>query len=377
LTRGLAERRRAGVRIEEFGAVQARCDKMLKSPETTAENRVADAPTLSVVLPNYNHGKLISRAVTALLAQERAPDEIVIVDDGSTDDSLRVIETLAARSPSIRLIANRTNQGATAALAGGLAACRGKYVYFAAADDWVLPGFFAAALPVLERHAEAGLVCGESDLISGRTGKPIGVRPAVRPSNRTQYFSPAMTAALLKRADNWILTGSAVFVRERAVAAGGFAPDLGSFADGYLGRKVALTHGFCFVPRVMATWQVFDDSLSRETAADPVEAQRVMENAICRFAQDPAFPGWYGALFRRRLQFGFARLALSTRPMNEAILAQAAMRGAADRMLLAAVARLPALRPLLLGWLWLRLRPMNPLLVLRSAIWRYFAGASS
>jgi hypothetical protein len=201
------------------------------------------------------------------------------------------------------------------------------------------------------------------------------VRPAVRPSNRTDYFAPAATAALLKRADNWILTGSAIFVRDRAVAAGGFAADLGSFADGYLARKVALTHGFCFVPRPMATWQVFDDSLSRETASDPAEAQRVLANALTRIAQDPAFPPWYAALFRRRLQFGIARLAIATQPMNHAALAQVVTGGRADRMFRSAATRLP--RPLLLGWLWLRFRPMNPLLVLRSAIRRHFARASS
>jgi glycosyltransferase involved in cell wall biosynthesis len=354
---------------------------MQKAQDTTTANLDVIDPTptnplaLSVVLPNYNHGKLISRAVTALLAQERAPDEIVIVDDGSTDDSLRVIEAHAAGSKTIRVIANRTNEGATAALARGLDACRGTYVYFAAADDWVLPGFFATVLPVLERHPQAGLVCGESNLVAGQTGEPIGVRPAVRPSNRTSYFSPAETAALLRRADNWILTGSAIFVRDRAVAAGGFAADLGSFADGYLARKVALTHGFCFVPRTLATWQVFDDSLSRETALDPAEAQRVLGAALGHFARDPAFPPWYGPLFRRRLQFGIARLAIATRPMNHAILAQASTGGLADRMVLAAAPRLP--RALLLGWLWLRFWPMNPLIVLRSAIWRHVARASS
>jgi glycosyltransferase involved in cell wall biosynthesis len=354
---------------------------MQKAQETAPGNldvvhpTPADPPTLSAVLPNYNHGKLISRAVTALLAQERPPDEIVIVDDGSTDDSLRVIEALAAGTKAIRVIANRTNEGATAALARGLDACGGKYVYFAAADDWVLPGFFATVLSVLERHPQAGLACGESHLVSGHTGEPIGVRPAVRPSNRTDYFAPAATAALLKRVDNWILTGSAIFVRDRAVAAGGFAADLGSFADGFLARKVALTHGFCFVPRQMATWQIFDDSLSRETASDPAEAQRVLANALMRFARDPAFPPWYGALFRRRLQFGIARLAIATQPINHAALAQAVTGGRADRIFLSAAAHLP--RPLLLGWLWLRFRPMNPLLVLRSAIRRHFARASS
>jgi glycosyltransferase involved in cell wall biosynthesis len=346
----------------------------------TPRPEAADEPTLSVVLPNYNHGKLIARAVTALLAQERPPDEIVIVDDGSTDNSMAVIEALAAGSSLIRVLASPINEGATIALSRGLEASRGRYIYFAAADDWVLPGFFSAAIPVLEQHPEAGLVCGESNLVSGRTGERIGVRPLVRPSNRMQYFSPGETAVLLRRADNWILTGSAIFVRHRALAAGGFPAELGSFADGYLGRKAALTHGFCFVPRMMATWQIFDDSLSRETAADPVEAQRVLAGALARFARDEAFPGWYGELFSRRVRFGIARLAISTRPMNRAILLQAFTRGAADRAFLSAVARLPAsrlMRWILLGCLWLRFWPMDPVLVLRSALWRYFSRASS
>src|SRR3984957_13535743 len=162
---------------------------MQKAQDTTTANLDVIDPTptnplaLSVVLPNYNHGKLISRAVTALLAQERAPDEIVIVDDGSTDDSLRVIEAHAAGSKTIRVIANRTNEGATAALARGLDACRGTYVYFAAADDWVLPGFFATVLPVLERHPQAGLVWRRAHR-GGRPSRRADRRAAGRPAEQ-------------------------------------------------------------------------------------------------------------------------------------------------------------------------------------------------
>jgi glycosyltransferase involved in cell wall biosynthesis len=341
--------------------------------------RSSGQPTLSVVLPNYNHGSLIKHAVTALLAQDRAPEEIVIIDDGSTDDSLKIIQSLAADSSIIRVLVNRTNEGATAALSRGLEASKGTYIYFAAADDWVLPGFFSTVLPILESHPEAGLVCGESDLISGRTGERLGVRPIIRPSNRVRYFSPDMAAALLKRSDNWILTGSTIFVRDRVMAAGGLPSDLGSFADGYLGRKIALTHGFCFVPRLMATWQVFDDSISRETASDPIEAQRVLTSALARFAEDRAFPNWYGELFKRRLQFGIARLALSTQPINNTILLQSVAGSRMDRALLSAGPRLLAWRPIraiLLGWLWFRFWPMSPILIARSMIWRHFARAS-
>jgi glycosyltransferase involved in cell wall biosynthesis len=339
-----------------------------------------DRTTLSVVLPNYNHGNLIGRAVKALLAQERVPDEIIIIDDGSTDESVAIIRSLMAGSAVIRLIARETNEGAMAALSRGLAECRGQYVYFAAADDWVLPGFFSAALAVLERHPTVGLVCGESRLVSGRTGGPLGVRPIVRPSNAVTLFSPAETAQLLKRADNWILTGSTIFDRARVLAAGGFQSELGSFADGYLARKVALTDGFCFIPRLMATWQVFDDSFSRETAADPIAIERVRSHALARFAQDVTFPRWYGELFSRRLQFGMARLAVSNQPMNRAVLTQATANSRLGRFLVDTASRVPAshvLRATLLGWLWLQFWPMSPLLVLRTAVWRHFTRASA
>ena len=112
-----------------------------------------------------------------------------------------------------------------------------------------MPGFFVRALDLLERHPAAGLFCGEALLVDGVTDRPIGVRPPVRPLRRAGFVDPARTRALLARIDNWILTGSAVFRRDAVVALGGFDARLGSFADGYLARKVALTHGFCFAPR--------------------------------------------------------------------------------------------------------------------------------
>src|SRR5213593_319770 len=115
-----------------------------------------DAPILSVVLPNYNHARLIARALEALLAQDPAPDEVILVDDASTDDSLDVVAPFAARHPALRIIVNPSNTGAIATLARGLAAARGRYVYFAAADDWVFPGFFRLAVRMLERYRHTG-----------------------------------------------------------------------------------------------------------------------------------------------------------------------------------------------------------------------------
>ncbi len=217
------------------------------TPAPPAKRAPGD-PTLSVVLPNYNHAGLIRRAVEALRAANRLPDEILIIDDASTDQSLRVIEELAAGWSIIRVLANSQNQGAIAALSRGLQECGGKYIYFAAADDWIEPDFFSSAIDALERHPQAGLFCGETALVDGYSGRELGIRPPARPSNRAAFLDGGAVANLLRTTDNWILTGSAVFRRDRVLEAGGFSPELGSFADGYVARKIALRHGFCYAP---------------------------------------------------------------------------------------------------------------------------------
>src|ERR1700730_17544890 len=276
-------------------------------------------PTLSVVLPNYNHASLIRRAVGALQAANRPPDEIIIIDDASTDQSLQVIQELAAGWNIIRVLANAENQGAIAALSRGLHESRGKYIYFAAADDWIEPEFFLSAIAMLERHPRAGLFCGETALMDGRTGRKLGIRPPARPSNRAAYLEADSIAKLLRTTDNWILTGSAVFRRDRVLEAGGFSSALGSFADGYLARKIALQHGFCYAPEIVATWCVFEKGVSRTMATNAVLATQIPTRALAYIAADPAFPSWYPALFDRRWRFATSRLAVIARPINRPV----------------------------------------------------------
>jgi glycosyltransferase involved in cell wall biosynthesis len=123
--------------------------------------------------------KFIGRALAALLGQERAADEVVVIDDGSTDDSVAVIERIAAATPAIRMLRNPNNIGVISTLQRGLEAARGKYVYFAASDDWIFPGcFFALALRRLEADPDVGLFCREAMLIAGGNNRPFVVRPA-------------------------------------------------------------------------------------------------------------------------------------------------------------------------------------------------------
>jgi glycosyltransferase involved in cell wall biosynthesis len=86
------------------------------------------SPRLSVVVPNFNHGAVIGNAIRALVAQVPPADEIIVVDDGSTDDSLAVLEGLAQAHASLRIVALPRNGGAIAALNRGLHEARGTSV---------------------------------------------------------------------------------------------------------------------------------------------------------------------------------------------------------------------------------------------------------
>jgi glycosyltransferase involved in cell wall biosynthesis len=91
-------------------------------------------PRMSVVIPNYNHGHLIEDALAAISRQTMPPSEVVVVDDGSTDDSLARLQALAARMPWLRIHTHGENRGVNAACNSGLDLVGGDFVVFSAAE---------------------------------------------------------------------------------------------------------------------------------------------------------------------------------------------------------------------------------------------------
>jgi glycosyltransferase involved in cell wall biosynthesis len=343
------------------------------------------SPTLSVVLPNYNHATLVGRGLAALLAQDRPADEIIVVDDGSTDDSVAVIERIAATAPAIRLLRNSGNIGVIPTLQRGLQEARGTYVYFAASDDWVMPGFFARALRQLEAAPDLGLFCGEAVLVDGASNRPFAVRPAVRPRLCGGRVGPSRAERLLRTTDNWILTGSAVFRRDRVLWAGGFDPRLTTSADGLISRKIALKFGFYFEPAIVAAWAVFADSVSRKTARDVEQTKYTLDAVPALIAADADFPPWYAERFRDRWRFAACRLALQADPIEREVVLEIGPRSAAEKAQLAAILgwrNRTSARLVALAWLWYRLRPTSLLALGRTMLamrrlrlaWRFRSG---
>lgn len=169
-----------------------------------------------------------------------------------------------------------------------------------------------------------------------------------------------MGRRLLKKADNFLLTGSAVFRRDSVMEKGGFDERAGSFADGLLIRKIALTSGFFFEPRIFAVWNVFSEGLSRTTALDIERARKALDLLPLLIEQDADFPEWYSAVFRRRWRFGAARLAIEARPARIPLLVEFGAISPWDKWFLSIMASGIAYCPvrwLIVAFLATRLRP--------------------
>ncbi len=269
--------------------------------------------TLSVVLVNYNYAHYIAIALEAILAQTRPADEIVIVDDCSTDSSVETITPFLSRHPDIRLVRNEKNIGAMATTNRGLGLVRGDLLFVASSDDAVYPELFEVAAGLMQRHPEAALFNSRTELIDGE-GRSLGVLPAPMPLGAPGHIPPREAAAHLMRDDGWFSGASAVWRRSHLAAIGGFPPELGAYADGYLSRLLTLRHGCCYTPEVLGRWRRAGGGMAW-TAASQFERTRPLLDEIERRMERErdVFPEGYPLIWRNREIFSLRRFALTER----------------------------------------------------------------
>ena len=116
-------------------------------------NDMRDNPEVSVVIPLFNKGRYIARAINSVLAQTFQDFEVIVVDDGSTDDGAVVVKGFD--DPRIQLI-QQENRGVSAARNRGIEAARAELVAFLDADDEWLPGFLETVMRLRSKFPRAG-----------------------------------------------------------------------------------------------------------------------------------------------------------------------------------------------------------------------------
>ena len=270
---------------------------------------------LSVLLPNYNHAATLPRALDALLAQSRPADEVLLIDDGSTDGSVAVMERYSAQHPAVKVLRHERNRGVAAAVNTGLAAARGRWVYGAGADDAVRPGFFERAMELAKRHRDAGAIFGQVLCRYSDHRRPETQR-IERWAGRSGLVEPAEYLEHLREAGAGFSLGAAtIFRREALLSVGGFRPELGSWMDTFAARTLTLRHGGIYLDEPCVDWTVCGNSYSHATATgDPLRMKQIGDAAaaLMRDGFAGVYPEGFIERWRERWELemagGFERL---------------------------------------------------------------------
>jgi glycosyltransferase involved in cell wall biosynthesis len=182
-------------------------------------------PLVSVIIPCYNQARFLGEAIESAQRQTHSSVEVIVVDDGSSDDTASV----AATHPTVRYIRQR-NSGAAAARTAGLHESRGELLIFLDADDRLLPDAAAIGLEALRAHPDWAFVTGHVRLIA-QDGAPEGIPPQDH-ANGNQYV------ALLR--SNYIWTPGVILYRRSTLASiGSFDPAARASADYELNIRIA------------------------------------------------------------------------------------------------------------------------------------------
>ena len=215
-------------------------------------------PRVSVVIPLFQKGRYVQRALESVFRQTLRAFELIVVDDGSTDDGPRLLAAL--RDPRL-VVVRQPWHGASGARNRGVAQARAPWVALLDADDEWLPSFLESTLQIAE--ATPGLTAVFSNLWDHSRGRPLLSRVACRGSIVHDYF------ATLVANDGIGMSSSSVLVSRAAVLdCGGFPGGVQHYEDMDLWARLAWSGDVAFCPESLAIYHnEVPESLSKNVRA--------------------------------------------------------------------------------------------------------------
>jgi glycosyltransferase involved in cell wall biosynthesis len=230
-------------------------------------------PRVSVLMPVYNAAPYVREAVESILAQTYRQFEFIIVNDGSTDRSSKILKKFAERDSRIKLI-NQSNGGIVAALNNGLAQCRGELIARMDADDVSMPQRFERQIAYLDAHPE--WVCVGSRVL------------AIDPYGGVLYTSDHQTdhdwidRELLKGVGWAVVHPVAMMRRKVLLDLGGYRTQFQWAEDMDLFLRMAEVGRLANLPEVLLQYRQHPDSVNRSRQQEQI----VVITAVARDAHE-------------------------------------------------------------------------------------------
>jgi Glycosyl transferase family 2 len=255
------------------------------------KKRITAMSTVAVVLCNYNHARYLPDSLGHICGQTRPADQVVVVDDGSTDDSWDVIQKFARDHPNLEAHANVRNLGLEASIASALQLIRCDYLVWTGADDRLLPPFLESNMAILAHYPSAALSFSEVVALKGDSEEidRFATNPAASRifdlSDLPAYLSPDQLRNRMKQGYLPIASNTAVIRVDALREFGGFPAGLRWFADSFACTALAMRYGACVLAQPLALIRSRPESYS-QTMRD-VPQQTIVLNTMLELLAQP------------------------------------------------------------------------------------------
>jgi glycosyltransferase involved in cell wall biosynthesis len=209
-------------------------------------------PTFCAVMANYNDAPTLEAALMPLIEQTIPFDRILVINDGSTDDSLQILEKLKARAANLEIIDNARNLGNMASTNIGFSHATEDYVFPASANDLFSNRLVEYAMKALEQIPDAGLIAGKLIRSSTETGKQQTFGLPF-PEQGISRLTPQQYRMLMRSRPITACGGATFIHRQRALDMGGYREPMQWMADWFLFALLAARYDTAYVPEVYGT----------------------------------------------------------------------------------------------------------------------------
>jgi len=206
---------------------------------------MGDSLTLSVVTPSFNTGRYLGAAIASVLEQDWPHIQHIVMDGGSTDNSLDVLREFGDR---VRWISQK-DQGQSDAINKGFSRTSGDVLAWLNSDDTYAPGAVRSSMEFLQANPDVAMVYGNADYIDA-AGKLIAPCAHIEPFDRHRLFYYS----------DFIVQPAAFFRRSAFDAVGGLDPSLNWTMDYDLWIKIAKRFKIAYLPKLMAHYRWLADN---------------------------------------------------------------------------------------------------------------------
>lgn len=238
------------------------------------------SPLVSVIIPCYNSAAHISEAIDSVLAQDYSNIEVIVVDDGSTDNSIDILRQFGDKI----IVLQQANQGPAAARNAGMRIANGQFIAFNDSDDLWLPGKLTAQISYLQQHPDIGLCyCGWAIWHGETSLEQISAQLASTGQAATAedtYYSGWLYLKLLK--DSVIHTITAVLRRDVIDNIGMFNTDYRIGEDHDLWLRISQRYQMAKLSRTYAVYRDNPDSTTKKVHAKNFSLL-VLESAVASY----------------------------------------------------------------------------------------------